>query len=390
MVDAVRQVDGILASAPDYWDAAGRGLDPVDNINGLLPACRALPECPKAGELITLGRAGSDRLLEIVCTETIDNARFRNALYLLMYFDSLFAYRTAKEIHKAASDAQRRWLEAACRKILIRCVEYPETGNESLTREIPRNTRRDRLATTQMVVGLAKTLLGTGQRTVNVRDMAVADGITSLDVAVTAAGQGVPISITATDVQLYLHFVEIHGHRAVFTSDGVAHQYEIQGHLFKTEDRGASSRHRSAMDALDAMFTRGRSERITMVAPEVERAAESRRYDMSFKEEDALDPHPDIAEADIIRVANLLVERTVDHRGYFGREDIIRMVGQIGLHAKNGAHLLLDNFRQKIERVGHWRKDASSSRWTRVDTGPQIAPALEGVADIDIPRRSRE
>ena len=65
-------------------------------------------------------------------------------------------------------------------------------------------------------------------------------------------------------------------------------------------------------------------------------------------------------------------------------------IGGLGVRAKDGAYLLLDNFRKKIERVGIWRKDASVTRWVRLPTGPDVCDVLEGVGDINISETPEE
>jgi hypothetical protein len=123
---------------------------------------------------------------------------------------------------------------------------------------------------------------------------------------------------------------------------------------------------------------------IAMLAPRVAFAAESRPNQLQFGEENAFDPRTDIAEADIIRIANLFVERTEDHRGYYRREDIVAAIAELGRRAKDGAHLFLDNFRKKLEHVGHWRKDGSSQEWVRIPVDGAFVPDLHGVGNITI------
>jgi len=366
----------------DFWGRALRGLHPWDNIRGLLPACRAMPDCPEASELVAIGRPAYECLLDIVRSEERCTRRFRNALCLLLYFDSLFVYREFKEAYGQATARQRKWFEAACRKLLIRCVEFPEEGTESLLREIPRNTRQGRLATTRIVIRRARDLLRQRRRRVLLRDMAVADGITTLDVALEASRKKLPLDIVASDVQVFLRFAESQGGRAVFTSDGKAVQHEIGGRTMRAGDAQLSRDYAAVCRRLDALSTRRGLKRGTMLAPEVEAAVSERRCAISFKEEDVFDPAPDIARADIIRIANLLVERTADHRGYFDREDIVKAIRGIGVRAKDGAYLYVDNFRKKVERVGVWRKDRRAGKWIRQPTPAQLAEALEGVGDI--------
>jgi hypothetical protein len=119
-----------------------------------------------------------------------------------------------------------------------------------------------------------------------------------------------------------------------------------------------------------------------MLAPEAEGAAAGGPCVVAFREEDALDPDPDLAQADIIRIANLLVESTAEHRGYFARDEIIAAIAGLGLRAGDGAWLVLDNFRQKIERAGLWRKDAAAATWIRHPTPAGLPDVLEGVEDV--------
>jgi hypothetical protein len=121
-----------------------------------------------------------------------------------------------------------------------------------------------------------------------------------------------------------------------------------------------------------------------MLAPQVDHALRTGELALRFKEEDAFDPDPDIGEADIIRIANLLVERSDDHRGYYYRQDILDAIARLGRAARDGAYLYLDNFRKKVEHVGLWQKDASASEWTRLPVAEDVAVDLAGVTSIPI------
>jgi len=385
MKDLTQKTHALLASGRDYWSDAVADLHPLDP-NALLPGSRTLPDFPAAREFVPAGRTAYEHLFAILRAEESDSLTFKNALFLLMYFDSLFVYRALKEIYKDSAQPQRKWLDAACRKTLIRCVEYPESGHEALTREIPRNTYPRRLATTPMLVALAAELQRDTGRTTVIRDMAVADAVTSLDVAEAAAQQGIPVSITATDIQLYLYFAKLGDDRAVSTGNRTVTQYEIDGRTYGTRHDDVPPSHLIRKKQLDETLASPAADRINMLAPEVELAEASGRYDISFKEEDASHPDPDISGAHIIRVANLFVERTPEHRGYFYRADMVQAIAQLGIPVKDGAYLFVDSFIQKLERVGKWRKDASSSRWIRLPTPTEIPEVLNGIADIDIPK----
>jgi len=336
-----------------------------------------LPACPPAVELAAAGREAHGPLLAALRAERDDSLRFRNALVLLLYFDSLFVYRELKALYGTASEAQRQWLGEACRKLLVRCFHHASGRDPSRFRDIGKNTWRGRLGTTAAVVALAAETLAERGRKAVVRDMGVSDGGTSLDLAEAAAEQAVPLAIVATDRFLFLHFAERDGDRAVFASGGAPIQYELDGKARRAADAEPQPR-------LDALFRPGGLERITMLAPEVELAAESGRCDIAFKEEDVLRPEPDLAQADILRVANVLVEATADHRGYFTRDEIVRAIARLGTHAGDGARLVLDNFRRKIERGGLWRKDAAAGCWRRLHTPAGLPDVLDGIADIPI------
>lgn len=357
-------IDIINALTEDYWQDGYQNWRSSQNHS-------MLPDCPLGAELVQGGRRAYEGLLDILRGEGGDSLRFRNALFLLMYFDSLFVYRAIKDIYRTATDAQRVWLAEACRKILIRCFHYAGGRDAARFRDVSRNTHRGRLSTSPAVVSLASELSDARRDRAIVRDMAVADGITSLDIAVIAGEQDIPISIVATDRFLFLYFAELEGNKAAFAGDGTPIQYEIGGRTFSGKEGDAT------LDPTSA-------ERITMLAPEVEAAAESGRCHMSFKEEDVLDPDPDIAEADIIRVANILVESTDSHRGYFTRDEIVSAIARLGIHARDSARLLLDNFREKVERRGQWRKDALAGKWIRLSTPAGLPDVLEGVGDIRI------
>ncbi len=70
---------------------------------------------------------------------------------------------------------------------------------------------------------------------------------------------------------------------------------------------------RRAQAELDEAAEGLAAQTITMLAPQVDHAVQTGRFALRFREEDAFHPNPDIGEADLIRIANLLVERTDDH-----------------------------------------------------------------------------
>jgi hypothetical protein len=302
-----------------------------------------------------------------------------------MYFDDLFVYRQLKTRYSEAPPPQRPWLDVACRKILLRCLETPEAAHEPLTREIVRNTWRGRLATTGMIVGLAARAFVPSHGTVIIRDMAVSDGVTALDLADEAARRGVDVAITATDLRLYLLYAECDGNEVVAYRDGEPCQYAICGQTYGLRHADVPAALRAAQTQLDETVRGPAAQTITMLAPQVDDAIQAGRIPLRFQEEDAFDPAPDIAEADTIRIANLLVERTDDHRGYYYREDILTTLSRLGGVAKDGAYLYLDNFRKKVEHVGLWRKDAAAGHWTRLPVDGDVAQDLEGVTSIPIP-----
>jgi hypothetical protein len=366
------KIDALLKSSVNYWEDA--------NQEGLLPGCRALPDCPPAVELAKAGQPAYERLIDIINKEEADSLHFKNCLFCLLYFDNLFVYRRLKEIYKNADKAQKKWLDEACRKIITRCFEYPQERTESLQREIPRNTSRGRLSTTSMIIDLALRISNKNKKKVIIRDTAIADGITTLDMAMKAVEQKIPVSITATDILLYLYFGKLEGNRVVFTSDGVAVQYEIRGEIYRAGNNNLPVCHKNIQKKLNRIFDQTKLDRITMLSSEVELSG----YNILFKEEDVFNPEPDIAEADIIRVANILVEKTDDHRGYFYREDIIKAIANLGRYAKDGSYLVLNNFRKKMEHVGMWKKELSSNKWIRLSIPDGMKDDLEGIGDIDI------
>jgi hypothetical protein len=151
MEHTIRKLTEALAVAPDYWAKTRKALPADESLDGMLPAFRRLPACALADEL--LGKAdGVDRLiLAIVAGETVDSHVFRNGVFVLMYSDSLFIYKGLKDIYLNASPAQRKWVDPACRKMMLRCLEVPEDSQAELTREVVRNTHQGRLATTGIV-----------------------------------------------------------------------------------------------------------------------------------------------------------------------------------------------------------------------------------------------
>lgn len=343
-----------------------------------------LPHWPHAQELSHYGWQGCEPLLCVLHEERSDSLQFRNALLLLVYFDSVFVYRELKALYPVAGHDQRPWFEEACRKILIRCFHSPRDRDHTRFRDISKKTLEGRLSTSPVLVELANTVHVKRGRPAVVHDMAVADGITTLDVAELAAGSGTPLALVASDRFLYLHFGETAANRVAFLSDGRVLQYEIDGIAFSATAGSVPGQYAAATPQLDALFGHPGLQRITMLAPEVELAAASGRHQVSFKEEDVFDPDPDIAHADIIRVANVLVESTHDHRGYFTRREILGAMANLGGLAGDGAYLVLNNFRRQIEYAGVWRKDASRDQWTRLPTPAGLPDDLDGIGDINI------
>lgn len=382
MNDTTQEISRRLAAAPDYWEEAQRALSPSESLDGMLPASRGLPDCSFA-EHLTAGNAQTSlELLEVVGLEEADSRVFKNALLVLMYFDNLFVYRRLKEIYATAPETQRKWIDAACRKIILRCVEVPEGSQEQLTREIVRNTWRGRLATTEMVAELAADLWRQSRRRIVIRDMAVSDGITTFDLFEATSARNVPVLITGTDLRLFLSYAEHGEDQAVSLSDGSVLQLEIDGTAYGVRHNDLSAAPAGQRQHLTAALSGPHAVTVSMLAPRVAVVAESRPDELKFAEENAFHPRPDIGTADIIRIANLFVERTEDHRGYYYRADILAAIAELGRRAKDGAHLLLNNFRKKIEHVGHWVKDEATREWVRIPVAGPFVPDLDGVESI--------
>jgi hypothetical protein len=377
-MDINHKIDTILASPISYWE------DGSQDWRAYKPSGGTLPDLREASQLIEMGKAAYELLLEIVTKEETDNLRFKNSLFFLMYFDSLFIYRNLKKIYLGeASSSQQSWLAEALRKIIIRSRGWYQFSDEDTRRTISKNTRPGRLSTTPMIVELASEISRVNNKAVVIRDMAVSDGTTSLDLAVAAAEKKVPISIMATDASLYLYFSEVEDNKVVFNSNGHPLQYEISGKIFQKRDNIPDC-YKTVKGKLDKKFNRKNLDMISTITPEVELVANSNKYNISFKEEDLFSPALDIKKADVIRIANLLVEITDDHKGYFFRDEIIKAISGLGNHVKDGAYLVLNNFRKKIEYIGVWRKDASLNTWIRLPASDGINDDLEGVANIDI------
>ena len=384
MIHLDAQIDAALSASPNYWQVARRGAGLTDGPDTVLPGCRTLPECEVATKLRAKGRAAYVQLFDMLSQETEDTRSFRNAVYLLLYFDSLFVYRELKTLYPSASEGQRPWLAAACRKILIRCLDVPEESDRALTREVVRNTEPGRLITTHMVVELSHRLAQESGRRIVIRDLAVSDGITTLDLAVAAVERSVPVAITGTDCRLCLRYAREGEDQVVADTSGAPLQYEISERTFglRHDDPGLAPQ--TEVEQVAKALSGDGVCTVTMLAPEVELAIANGQFDLQFKEENAFEPHADIAEADIIRVANLFVERTNDHRGYYYRNDILRGMGILGSKAKDGAYLYLDNFRKKTEHVGLWRKNESAGLWERQPVDGDCAVDLAGVEDVPI------
>ena len=323
-------------------------------------------------------------MLDIIRREPDGSLTFRNALYLLLYFDCLFVYCALKAWYPEAPPEQRPWLDVACRKILLRCLEVPENAPGVQTREIVRNTWRGRLAATAMIVQLVEQAFASSHRPAIIRDLAVSDGVTTLDLAEEAARRGVSVSITGTDLRLYLRYAQREGDEVACYRTGEPCQYLIGGQTYGLAQAEVPAALAPAQAKLEETARGPATQTITMLAPQVDQAVRTGQFALRFKEEDAFDPDPDIGQADIIRIANLLVERTDDHRGYYYRRDMLQAISRLGRVAKDGAYLYLDNFRKRIEYVGLWRKNAAAGEWTRLPMGAGVALDLDGVGSIPI------
>lgn len=365
------------SSETDYWG------HPDQDWRNYQPAGGSLPDISEAHQFVKMGRRGYLPLLKIASTENNDSLRFKNALYFLMYFDSLFIYRDLKKMFGRASSSQRSWIAEAMRKTLIRSTGWSDPPPESSRRGVSKNTRPSRLSTTAIIVELSRDIHHCSGRKIIIRDVAVSDGTSSAELADMAAKRGVPVSIVATDAWLYLYYAISDGNQVVFNSRGEPVQYEIQGKTFRRGDKIPASL-RQSKEQLEKTFDRDGLERITTIAPDVEALVDSGDYDIVFKEEDLFHPEPDMKEADIIRVANLLVEITKDHRGYYSREEILKAVADLGRCVKDGAYLFLDNYQSKIERCGKWQKDSLPVMWRRLPVAMDIPEVLDGVSDIEI------
>ena len=379
MSEDVQSLIARLTGSPgtDYWG------DSEQDWRNYRPAGGSLPDIPEAYQLAKTGRDAYLPLLKIVSMEGSDSPRFRNALFFLMYFNSLFVYRDLKKMFGQGNSAQEVWIAEAMRKMLIRSTGWSEHPPEPSRRAVSKNTRPGRLSTTAAIVDLARGIHARSGQKVVIRDVAVSDGTSSVELAALAAERGVPVCIVGTDAWLCLCYAIREGDQVVFNSRGKPLQYEIHGKLFRWGDEVPASLAQSKQ-RLEKAFGTGALERITTIAPDIEASVGAGDYDMVFKEEDLFSPDPDMREADIIRVANLLVEVTDDHRGYFSREEILKALVELGRCVKDGAFLFLDNYRNKIERCGGWQKDSSSARWRRLDLALDTPDVLEGVRDINI------
>jgi len=382
MRDTIQGIIERLASAPDYWAEARRAVAASESLDGMLPASRALPDCPLALDLVSDNVRACRALLRIIQAEAIDSHVFKNAVFVLMYSDSLFVYRGLKEIYPTVPDGRQQWIDVACRKMILRCMEVPKDSQAELTREIVRNTCQGRLATTEMMAAEAAEIWEHTQRSVTIRDIAVSDGITTLDLYEATAALGIPALIKGTDLRLYLTYADDGGDRVVAHSDGSIQQLEIDSTLYGLRHEPLSAVPAGRLAKPTGALVGPAAVTITMLAPRVEAEANPDR--LFFGEENAFDPQPDIADANIIRVANLFVERTEDHRGYYRREDIIAAIAALGRRARDGTHLFVDNFRKKIEHIGHWRKDESRKEWVRIPVHGDVVPDLAGIENIQI------
>ena len=106
MRDTIQGITERLASAPDYWAEARRAIVPSDSLDGMLPASRALPDCSLALDLVSDNVPACRSLLRIIQAEAVDSHVFKNAVFVLMYSDSLFVYRR----HWRKDESRKEWV----------------------------------------------------------------------------------------------------------------------------------------------------------------------------------------------------------------------------------------------------------------------------------------
>ncbi len=288
-------------------------------------------------------------------------------------FNSLFLYRELKEIYPECNPQQQKYLNQALRIILKQGFYYEDTRDQKVFRTIGKNTYRNRLCTSQIIAELAKELHQKYKKKIIIRDIAVSDGITTLDMAIEIDRLDFPVSIKATDLTLYLYYVDRGKEKAVFAGKGRPLQYEIDGELHFCNQGDIP-------EELGSLFDPEKLEKVSMICPEMMSFIHNSKCEINFAEEDLFNLDPDIGEADIIRIANLLVESTDSHRGYFTKDETVDVLIKLGPHAKEGAFLFLDNYREKIERYGKWRK--AGNRWVRCESIAVVPDVLDGVNEI--------
>lgn len=96
--------------------------------------------------------------------------------------------------------------------------------------------------------------------------------MTTLDPAEDAARRGVDVSVTGTDLRLYLRYAECDGNEVVCYRDGEPVQYAIEGRTYGSGHADVPAAPASARAQLDEAVRRAGAQVITMLAPQVDDA----------------------------------------------------------------------------------------------------------------------
>jgi|GEM_PF-4973545 len=349
------------ALTDEEFDKAFNASLVKDYTKGMRPNTGGLFQDKGLQEFLVHGRPFYDRLMRIVKEEPGDTIRFRNALYFLLYSKSLFVYQELKAAYSRLDPSQQALARVVLQGFLFRVFESAK------------DTYFGRLdETNRYILSLVENLQGTGNRKIVVRDVAVSDGNTTLALARQLVGKDV--QVVGTDLALYAYSFEADGDKVMMDSEGRALQYEFDGKVYKDAPDYLQGRKR----AIDAKVDLQKAERITLLDP----AAESYARDNSsliFKEEDIFNPNEDIRQADIIRIANLVM--------HLSDEKVLAAINIVGQKAKDGAYLIIEEWKSR----GIWRKNEQESKWRRISFGDTTLDGkrvFESLGDIPILKRT--
>ena len=176
----------------------------------------------------------------------------------------------------------------------------------------------------------------------SVLDVGASSGITTIDLAEFLRHKGVTATITATDLFVRAHLVDVGpGLRLLTDSDGWPLQYDVAGVAVRPWMRRLDYFTLACVPRLVArmfaqrvarsMIGRGKSRVVELVSPRL-----ARREDVELVEDDIMRRSPAFATRfDLVRAANVL------NRSYFPPEDLERAIDNIASYLRGPGALFL-------------------------------------------------